>query len=578
MKSLYAQDRFWLVMILLAVTLLALPILTYPLGRDQGEFATIGRGILDGRVPYRDLWNPKPPAVFYVYGLAMTLFGRTTTALRAIDLLIVPLITLALYWLGKRIARSRVGLWAALIFPAFYFTETFWTLTQNDGIVLLPMTLAVVCLFKLFPINIVTPGEGFKPSPTNTTDTTSRLAVPPFLYAFLAGALGAYIVWFKYPFALFLGVLVLGFLFLSRPFTKSSVLSPQSFLNTILPFTLGILMVGGGGALYLMSIGAWDDLVESARVTSQYTALTFNLRDFGDLLGTALGFRWRQWGVLWVLTGVWLIVTRLGRRARGRGWNVVLLWLLAGLAIMLVQAKAYDYHWLPMLPPLVLLSASTLDWLITRLSDLVGRRGVTRQSDKASLVPTDNLSVSSDSAPSTQHSALFMAIAAVLFLAILANGIWPTTWRYLTGGENQVTYYNRFVSGAAEEFIAGQSLEVANLLRERVAQGDSLFIWGFRPEVYYMSGLNPAARFIFQFPLVGSWYPPEWRDELVDTLWAAMPPYALVLQVDYMPWVTGSNDDSNTLLQGYTELNNWLIANYERDSQIGNFFIWRRKP
>ena len=60
-----------------AVTLLALPTLTYPLGRDQGDFATIGRGILDGRIPYVDLWNPKPPAVFYVYALAMSLFGHT---------------------------------------------------------------------------------------------------------------------------------------------------------------------------------------------------------------------------------------------------------------------------------------------------------------------------------------------------------------------------------------------------------------------------------------------------------------------------------------------------------------------
>jgi hypothetical protein len=92
-----------------------------------------------------------------------------------------------------------------------------------------------------------------------------------------------------------------------------------------------------------------------------------------------------------------------------------------------------------------------------------------------------------------------------------------------------------------------------------------------------MSGLNPAIRFIFQFPLVGTWYPPQWKEEAVDILWAAMPPYVLVLQVDYMPWVTGRNEDSNTLLQEYTELNNWLIANYTRETEIGNFFVWRRK-
>jgi len=166
------------------------------------------------------------------------------------------------------------------------------------------------------------------------------------------------------------------------------------------------------------------------------------------------------------------------------------------------------------------------------------------------------------------------SIFVIVFLLILIAGIWPTTWKYLTGQEDQVTYFGRFVAG---EFVADESLKVAQFLREREVPGDSLFIWGFRPEVYYLSGLNPATRFIFQFPLVGSWYPPEWRKENVDTLWAALPPYVLVLQVDYMPWVTGSHEDSNQLLQEYTDLNNWLIYNYERDSQIGNFFVWRRK-
>ncbi len=126
----------------------ALPVLTYPLGRDQGEFATIGRSILDGKIPYVDLWNPKPPAVFYVYALAIQIFGRTAEALRAIDFFIVPAMCAALYWLGTRIANRRVGLFAALLFGVFYFTESFWTLTQNDGIVVLPMTLAMVCAFK----------------------------------------------------------------------------------------------------------------------------------------------------------------------------------------------------------------------------------------------------------------------------------------------------------------------------------------------------------------------------------------------------------------------------------------------
>jgi hypothetical protein len=568
MRRLIQRDVFLLTLILLVVTLLALPILTYPLGRDQGEFATIGRGLLNGRVPYTELWNPKPPAVFYVYALAIRLLGETAAALRAIDLLIAPLTSVALFWLGRRIANRWVGLWAALIFPVFYFTETFWTLTQNDGIALLPMTLAMACLFETLPHSsspqalergsntaVKSPlhamGRGF-----GGGDNERQAKVLRLFWAFLAGALSAYVVWFKYPFALF-GLAVVGgyglvyrssFPIGARPLHPSTHLK---VVKTALAFALGGLVVGGGGALYLMAIGVWDALVESARVTSQYTALTFNAQDFGQLMNTALGFRWMQWGTLWVLAAAWFIVTRWDEQ-RGPGWRVVLLWALAGLGIMLIQAKGYDYHWLPLLPPLTLLAADAVDRLTQMLTRLLS--GVILAAAKI--------------------NAVVNTLAAGGLLCILAAGIWPRVWPYLTGQEDQATYYRHFVAG---EFVADESLQVAKLLRERVVPGDSLFIWGFRPEVYYLSRLNPASRFIFHFPLVGVWYPAAWRQEAVETLWAAMPPYVLVLQVDYMPWVTGSPDDSNTLLQGYTELNNWLIHNYERETQIGNFFVWRRK-
>jgi hypothetical protein len=533
--------------------MIALPVLTYPLGRDQGEFATIGRGILNGHTPYTELWNPKPPAVFYVYALAMSLLGQTAIALRAIDFVVVPICCACLFWIGRRLVNRRIGLWAALLFPVFYFTETFWTLTQNDGIVLVPMLLAMVCTLQVVS----------RQSPVTSQKPNILLSL---VYAFIAGTLSGYVIWYKYPFGLF-GVL-LGLIYLwlrwqaraAAPFSRRDAYA-------IVAFMIGGLLTVVGGVLLLMAQGAWDEFLRSAQVTAQYTALTFNWNDFRDLMSTAIAFRWHYWGLLFVLALVGLVASRQSpvnsntsepprrqdkyiepQRKLSTQYSVLLFgWLLVGLVMMLVQAKGYDYHWLPMLPPLALLGAMGID----ALQSLIARW----------LKPI-----------------IVTPIAVVVLLVILAAGIWPTSWKYLTGQEDQVTYFGRFVAGAADEFVASDSLKVVQLLRERVVPGDSLYIWGFRPEVYYLSGLNPATRFIFQFPLVGSWYPQEWRKENVDTLWAALPPYVLVLQVDYMPWVTGSHEDSNTLLQEYTDLNNWLIYNYERDTQIGNFFVWRRKP
>lgn len=499
----------WLLAAVVVILLLALPTLTYPLGRDQGEFATIGRGILSGQAPYTQLWNPKPPAVFYVYAAAMTLFGQTSPALRFIDLLIFPGIAWALFDIGRR-RHARVGVWAVLLFGGFYFRETFWTLTQNDGIVLLPMTLAYAFALR-------------------AADAGPKSA----LWAGAAGLLAGWVFWFKYPFALFALALAAAYL-LARG-------RQQLDGRTIGAFILGGLVGGLSIAAVLLSQGAFDALLESIRVTSAYTALGFNLQDLTAALVLYLGFRWAIWGVLMLLPFVWPLAWRdAAFRSLRIGW---LIWLLAGTAIMLVQAKAYDYHWLPMLPALALIGGDTLEALAARLS---------------------------------QRTALLArGVVVAGLLGTLALAIWPRALPYLTGQIDQTAYEAQFQAG---EFIADESLQVAQYLRERTTPGDSLYIWGFRPEIYYRSGLNPATRFIFQFPLVASWYPPEWRDENVATLWAALPPYVLVLQADYMPWVTGSHDDSNTLLQAYTELNNWLIFNYDREIQIGNVFVWRRKP
>ena len=527
------RDWLLLLALLIVVTIIALPIVTYPPGRDQGEFATIGRGLLDGKVPYVDLWNPKPPAIFYVYALAMQFYGQTTAALRTLDLLLVPVISAALFWLGDRVSgEKRVGLFAAAIFPAFYFTESFWTLTQNDGIAMLPMVLALVATFKA------------------ADHAGSRRGL---FYAFGAGILTACALWFKYPFALLSLAVVAGYGILrtqrhALPSLDNEV--PEggggNVVYALFAFLGGGLLIVILGIGYLASLGVLDELILSAQVTSQYTALTLNVEDFTSLMRTAIGFRWEQWGLLWILAALWLVLGRFGDR-RGHEWAVIVLWLAVAFAMMLVQAKGYDYHWLPMLPPLALLGADTAD----RLIDLAARNGWAKRSQ----VPATLLTV-------------------LLFLVIQWQGIWPKAINYLRGLEDQIAYYGRFQAG---EFVADESLAVANYLAERVAAGDSLYIWGFRPEVYYLSQLKPATRFIFQFPLVAPWYPQSWRQENVDVLWAALPSYVLVLQVDYMPFVTGRDEDSNTLLQEYNELNDWLIFNYEREAQIGNFFLWRRK-
>jgi 4-amino-4-deoxy-L-arabinose transferase-like glycosyltransferase len=45
---------------------------------DSGFYAYIGKAILHGQIPYRDLWDNKPPLGYYLNALALFVFGQTT--------------------------------------------------------------------------------------------------------------------------------------------------------------------------------------------------------------------------------------------------------------------------------------------------------------------------------------------------------------------------------------------------------------------------------------------------------------------------------------------------------------------
>jgi len=163
----------------------------------------------------------------------------------------------------------------------------------------------------------------------------------------------------------------------------------------------------------------------------------------------------------------------------------------------------------------------------------------------------------------------------LLLASVLAKDTWMRAWPYLTGQQTQRAYWRAFQAG---DLNAAESLRMARWLEQRTQRGDSVYIWGFRPEIAFMAGLRPATRFQAQFALVGDRYPQVWKQENVDALWAALPEYVVVVRADNMPWVTGTDRDSNTILaQDYKVLEDWLIFNYDRGEEIGNFLTWKRK-
>jgi hypothetical protein len=107
---------------------------------DSGLFAYIGQQILEGRLPYRDAWDHKPPGVFYVDALAMLLLGQNPWALWWLAVVWIGLTAAALFLILSRFTGILPALLAVLVllftlhYPDYYlggnFTEVYALLTQ----------------------------------------------------------------------------------------------------------------------------------------------------------------------------------------------------------------------------------------------------------------------------------------------------------------------------------------------------------------------------------------------------------------------------------------------------------------
>ena len=69
-------------LILILVSVIRLRLLSFPLERDEGEYAYFGQLILDGVPPYKMAYNLKFPGTYYCYAVIMGIFGQTTEGIR----------------------------------------------------------------------------------------------------------------------------------------------------------------------------------------------------------------------------------------------------------------------------------------------------------------------------------------------------------------------------------------------------------------------------------------------------------------------------------------------------------------
>jgi hypothetical protein len=406
-----------------------------PLGIDQSLWASAVRGMSRGQLLYRDVWEQRPPGIYFTYLAAFRVLGWTPAAIAWLDLFASAVTTAALFAVGRALATRTVGAlaaatFAALTMPAWLFGHGgFLERSICETFIVASIALAAWC------------ATGFR--------TRASLAAAAGVGLFA----GAAIV-YKPNAGLYLPALLLWMTLYRRP-------DPRPVARAMLPAFV-VAAVACVLLPLLTLLWLWRlDLLADARVAvidfnRFYIGEGFAPMQYAYDFSRAIYLRMKT-DPLWLAGAVGAIVAiwDLARRRRlDPVAGLAVLWGAASAGVMIVNgARLFNSYFVNAFAPLALLVA----WLLAGS----GSRSRVRQAIAA---------------------ATAVAMVVVMFQRGYTTRI--TAWALadfnkLRGHESETAYLDRFGGYANNRgFSARANVELADYVRARTTPDDRVFLFG----------------------------------------------------------------------------------------------------
>lgn len=143
-SPLFTRDSLLLLLLCILPILLFLPAMGAPFERDEGAYATIAQGVLDGKVPYRDLFDNKPPLVYGWYAFSFAVFGESVWAPRIVASVLLSLTTLAVFGQAKLVMPRGVAYTAAAVFALSTGLPWVALHANTEAYMLLPLVTSLI--------------------------------------------------------------------------------------------------------------------------------------------------------------------------------------------------------------------------------------------------------------------------------------------------------------------------------------------------------------------------------------------------------------------------------------------------
>jgi hypothetical protein len=541
-RGLPSRRRFALALPALAglVILLGLAIrvilLVQPIGGDPGIYAYVGGQILDGFLPYRDVFEQKPPGVLYTYAAAFLVLGRSMTAVQVFDLLawigLVALTAMLAWSLWRDCAVSAVAAGLAALFLNPTLQSGFKQVGQTETFLAVWASAAILLTVR-----------GVRTRPTagrpagDSGGSVGAMALGAGCCCGLAFLHKYNAVTYLAACAAMLGLLRQG----------------RSRWGALAALAGGFIVPVAVVLAYFWARGGLFDLIDSTVFYNiGYTAGSYGSPADFVARAAVVTYRFLTMNVVWFMGGVGLLMMAV-RAWQGdwAGFPLVLFVAAAYLAI-LANARFYPQYFLQILPPLVICAAFALVRVL----------GAMRK---------------------PAH-----ALAAVLFLAgtlwvgcrhtpvVRIAGDLSAAARFAAGSLSRDDYYFRFGGyGNGGDFSLLADVQLAAFLGRHTRSDQTIYIYGGEPLVLFLAGRRSPSRFIWNDPfLTGGFRGRYTTADLVRELEGGRPAYIVVIKNDQN---MVDPVDSLSHFRQDARLRDHVSREYREVGWMEDFLLFRRK-
>ena len=526
------HSRAWLFGALGLVLVRALPSLRYPLGRDQATYSVIGQGLLRGQLLYRDLWDIKPPGIFYIYSVIVKAFGPVMWSVGIVDIVWLLAISTCIFYFTKRHMGAPAAAVATVANALWHCSWGYIHAAQAE-------TFITLLVFLAYFILMSGQRENWRGN-------------------FTAGLIFGAAFWVKYNAALFFPVLtLLPYLdlkcFDEHPRQLKLDISWRAWFQRTVVIVMGFLLMIVAVPAYFWVVGAWSAMKEGHfEVVPLYGSMFFQYMHHYPIFALAVTrFNLGPWTE--ATLGAALLIAWWRRELRIIA--PVIIMAMMGLACTASQPRLSSYSFETAYPFFAMFWGYVLVKLyegFVHIREWLARRG--------------------------------WRVAGVLLWLVAAEVVYYPLPGYafeIAEDYNGLAAWMHDPSGSYKHYPFQFSLEklhdqmaAIDYLREHSVPGDGVYVWGTAPLINFLTQRSSPSRFVANHPLISPWGPAQWRQDLITDLNRKPPRFIIVARHDQIPLVTLTPDDSEQYLRKYPALASFIADRYKSVENLDNFEVY----